>query len=231
MAQAHRRKPQPINGNKRRKSMLQFLAVLGLVLAGGYYFGRATIISPWLYIESATRFVSNRQGKLLLQLNVPDGVISFDGANLAKGPIVENNSHITTENEVNRWVERFVNAESAASISVLFPGVIIDASERKALTALISKERVLFSVLAGGSFAGGFVLGRRFELNLDSPEYRQALQNTDLWRGVWSQKMKMLKARRSLQQVLANLAVLSYKDKSRIETNLELKQFGARRFL
>jgi hypothetical protein len=211
VAHTHRREPQPISGNKRRKSMLQFVALLGLLLAAGYYSARIKrLISPEAHMRIAARFVSNDQGKLSLQINRPDGVYAFDGTHRSEGPVLGTNNHVVTRDEVDRWIERSVNAEAVASFGYLFPSVIIDASERKTLTALISEERVLFSVLAGVSYVGGFVLGNGFDTDFDGPKYKQALQNDEMWRRVWSHKMKALQARRNLQELLKDRAALYY---------------------
>jgi hypothetical protein len=183
------KKPNPVTGKKKLKTkklktkvktmtQLHILALLGLCLAGGYYFARMGI---------ASRLFQSPSGVLSVQLDVPGGGYASDGTKLR--PAVGSNNHILTgDDDVSPLVKRYVDAVTATSLWTLYPDILV-ASERTALRAAISEQRLFLSALAVGSFASGFLLGLKSE-----PD------------------PKALEARRNLKLALGDYLALGYKE-------------------
>ena len=85
------------------------------------------------------------------------------------------NHILAGDDDVSRLVKRYVDAVTATSLWTLYPDILV-ASERTALRAAVSEERLFLSALAAGSFASGVLLGLESEPDPKAMEARHELE-------------------------------------------------------
>jgi hypothetical protein len=167
------------------KLAMRVFAVIGLLVAFGFY------------VERMTRITPQEEAWLDTQI-LPDG---------HGGYVVR--SHLVPTSELNRRVTALVNYEAAASAGVV-AHLVIEPSAATKLADLISKERALCSVGALGAFSGGYLLGRITEPSLQTPEFEKTLHDPGFVQTIRSEKMKALQARNNAETTRLNLAALSH---------------------
>jgi hypothetical protein len=167
---------------KTTKLVVRLLAVLGLLLAGGFFAERATKIAPRDRVWFDARMNPDGHGGFTLEFHHSSGY------------------------ELDRKITALVNYEAADSAGIV-AHLIFRPSEAKEFLEFVSEERALWSVIGSGAVADGYVLGLISEPEMETAECDRAIHDPQLLKSIRSEKMKALRARNDAETALGNLAV------------------------
>jgi hypothetical protein len=100
-------------------------------------------------------------------------------------------------------------------------GMVTDSSELKGFQLVLTKERVLLSIVTVGSFGGDYLVGHKFQPSFEGPLFRAALRDSKEWKRIQSYKDQMLQSKHQLEEVKKNIQVAkdvgSLRDKKTVE--------------
>jgi hypothetical protein len=127
------------------------------------------------------------------------------------------------EDKFEEWMKAVAAAGAGCASKTVWDSMA-DSPTWNAVRKISERNKTLLAVLSVGSFTGGFFLGHRFGADFDAPEFRKALLDKNVWKGVWANKLKLLKAKSNLDIASANLALLNSDDNTYPARVVEMKQ-------
>lgn len=198
-----------------KKTMLVlFASWIGVVFAGGYYYGRSTSTkwndeeTAYLYMCHASHW-DNPLNPHILFLHMPDGSYAFDGQHVVENPdwgeTLSRHLPVVGREEYQNWLDTTVEGIAAAGATQLVAKTY-GLSTSKTLERMSKNEWSILAIASAGSFAAGYVLGHRFTEDFHAPKFRAALEDDKTWNKVWTLRKNLLQAKATLDRRTAALA-------------------------
>jgi hypothetical protein len=200
----------------RKKKLLLFVSWVGVVFAGGYYYGRSTSIkwddegTAYLYMCHTSHWSNSAKGRMLV-MQMSDAAYSFDGQHAHTDPnweaVAKEKFPIVGGEEYQHWLDTTVESIAAAGATKVAVETY-GSRVTEALEGLSKREWAILTVASAGSFAGGYALGHKFTENFSAPKFHAAIEDDETWKKVWQFKENLLRAKAQLDETEKNLAVL-----------------------
>ena len=202
---------------KKKKTRLILVSLGCLTLAAGYHTGRATSFkwnskdTAGLYACYASHRVKNASDEAVLALALPDAEYRYDGKKVTKIPILSTDGQqrypVVGAEEYETWLKGLVTFAAAAGGKTAWT-VLTDSSELDRFQRVLVEEKILVTGVVSSAFGGGYLLGHTFQQNLDSPQFRAALLDKNVWKGIQSCKDQHARAKAYLDEARKNLKAI-----------------------